>query len=205
MRATGTCADGTKTKQDPSFTRLRAFSPDTLAARHDSACPFTTFWNRVMTRPSDHCPDDAALQHGLAALKAAYQAFQYPDDDDDGVEVFIIQEYNKSIERLQLVAAHTATSLRVTLLCCLAFISLETLRGNHAVAVTHLVNGLRILQSLPPSDSGDNNRDTNTTLDMPDIIQLFARLEVSAFGAHGGSSSSASSSSSIQPVVSQRE
>lgn len=103
-----------------------------------------------------------------------------------------IQQYNASIELLQRRHVDSAApeSVRVTLLCCLAFVSLESLRGNDDVAVAHLVNGLRILQSLP--DSAFDCLDSAASADpdaysrppvgaplrMPDIIHLFAQLEV---------------------------
>ncbi|KAK4126656.1 hypothetical protein N657DRAFT_643442 [Parathielavia appendiculata] len=182
------------------FARFRVATTDGLATH---LCNLTAFWRRL--NPSTGC-QDGPVKHAVVALAAAYELFQHPNESViDGVsrgdlEVLTIQQYNRSIERLQSHAGSSALeSIHVTLVCCLAFISLETLRGNHDVAVTHLANGLRILQTLPesafdcladgslfvcPSD-GDS-------LNMPDIIQLFAQLERSScFFTHG-----------IQPVIS---
>ncbi|GAB1318746.1 Transcriptional regulatory protein moc3 [Madurella fahalii] len=201
MRRIEADIDGTETDR-------RSFSRSQTAAANDLAallCPFMAFWTRVA--PFTNCQDEA-LKHAVVALSAAYQLFQRPDEPvingfaRDYLDVFTIQNYNKSIEQLKRhVGSSTAESIRITLVCCLAFISIETLRGNHAVAVTHLINGLRILQSLPASafeclEDGSMFvwPPTRETLHMPDIIQLFARLELSAcFFTHG-----------IQPVVSER-
>lgn len=201
MRRIEADIDGTETERCP-FSRSRTVTADDLAALF---CPFRAFWTRVA--PFTNC-QDGALKHAVVALGAAYQLFQRPDEPAingsawDAIDVFTIQHYNKSIEQLQHhVGSSTPESIRMTLLCCLAFISIETLRGNHAVAVTHLINGLRILQSLPASafdclaDGSmfvwPPNRDT---LEMPDIVQLFARLELLAcFFTHG-----------IQPVIAER-
>lgn len=201
MRRIEAGIDGTETERRV-FASFRAAIPDGAAA---GLCSFTAFWRRL--NPSAGCQDEA-IKHAVVALAVAYQQFHYPSEPiihgfrPADLEVFTIQQYNRSIERLQSHAgSSTPESIRVTLVCCLVFISLETLRGNDSVAVTHLTNGLRILQSLPDSTFDcladgslfvwPSNRDS---LDMPDIIQLFARLELLAcFFTHG-----------IQPVVSER-
>ncbi|KAK3292224.1 uncharacterized protein B0H64DRAFT_445176 [Chaetomium fimeti] len=201
MRRIEADIDGTETEKR-LFARFRAATADGVAA---NLCNFAAFWRRL--NPSTGCQDDA-VKHAVVALAAAYQLFQHPDEPViDGfargdLEVFTIQQYSRSIERLQNHAGSSSPeSLRLTLVCCLAFISLETLRGNHEVAVTHLTNGLRILQSLPDSTfdcladgsmfAWPSSRDS---LHMSDIVQLFARFELSAcFFTHG-----------IQPVISGR-
>ncbi|AEO67074.1 uncharacterized protein THITE_2021086, partial [Thermothielavioides terrestris NRRL 8126] len=201
MRRIEDSIDGTDTEKR-LFARFRAATADGVAAH---LCPFSAFWRRLM--PATCCQDEA-IKHAVVALAAAYQLFQYPNEPViDGftrgdLKVFTIQQYNRSIELLQNHAAISASeSIRVTLVCCLAFISLETLRGNHGVAVSHLINGLRILQTLPDSalvgpvdGSLFASRPEADSLHMPDIIQLFAQLELAAcFFARG-----------IQPVISFR-
>ncbi|EAQ88273.1 hypothetical protein CHGG_04892 [Chaetomium globosum CBS 148.51] len=201
MRRIEADIDGTETEKR-LFARFRAATADGVAAH---LCNFAAFWRRLS--PSTGCQDDA-VKHAVIALAAAYQLFQYPDEPViDGfargdLEVFTIQQYSRSIERLQNHAGSSSPeSLRLTLVCCLAFISLETLRGNHEIAVTHLTNGLRILQSLPDSTFdclADGSMfcwpSSRDSLLMSDIVQLFARFELSAcFFTHG-----------IQPVISAR-
>ncbi|KAK4130015.1 hypothetical protein BT67DRAFT_392444 [Trichocladium antarcticum] len=201
MRQTEPDIEDTET-ENRFVARFRAATADGVAAH---LCSVTAFWSRVGPSTSSQ---DKAVWHAVVALSAAFQLFQSPDDPvvagftRKSLDLFAIQHYNKSIERLQRHAGSSAPeSARVTLVCCLAFISLETLRGNHAVAVTHLANGLRILQSLPDptfaclaDDSVFVWPPARYSLDMPDIIQLFARFEISAcFFTHG-----------IQPVISER-
>lgn len=202
MRRIEADIDGTETEKR-LFARFRAVTADGVAAH---LCNFTAFWRRLSPATGWQ---DGAVKHAVVALAAAYQLFQYPNEPViDGftrsdLDLFTIRQYNRSIERLQSHAGSSAAeSIRVTLVCCLAFISLETLRGNHDVAVAHLTNGLRILQSLPDS-SFDCLADgsifvwppsSRDSLHMPDIIQIFTRLEVTAcLFTHG-----------IQPVVSER-
>ncbi|KAK4191986.1 transcriptional regulatory protein moc3 [Podospora australis] len=203
MRTIAADIDGTEAEKR-FFARFRTATVevDSLATH---MCNFTAFWNRVA--PSTSYQDEA-VKHAVVALGGAYMLFQYPDQQvidgftRDSLELFVIQQYNKSIEKLQRhVGSSSQESIRITLLCCLTFISLETLRTNHSVAVTHLINGLRILNSLPPpvfECLSDPNifvwPPTSTSLDMPDIIQIFARLEVSTCFFTTG----------LQPVISEK-
>jgi hypothetical protein len=143
-----------------------------------------------------------AVKHAAIALGSAYQLFQLPHATDarntDGfsrsdLEVLTIQQYNRSISELQHHASSSSPeSIQVTLVCCLSFICLETFRGNYDAAMTHLRNGLKILDSLPTEYfeflAADTARDADVATshldmqfgDMRDIIQLFGRLETSA-------------------------
>lgn len=203
------------------FRRFRLLATDGMT---NHVCSFTTFWNRVTPQISHQ---DEAVKHAVIALGAAYQCFALPplercrgSNIDNGVrsasaddfthenlEVFTIQQYNKSICKLQRhVGSSSPESIQVTLVCCLAFICIETLRGSHEAAVTHLINGLNILQSLPLtefdflSDLGEDERpggpQTEGCLpcDMRDIIDLFGRLEIAACFFTSG----------FRPVVAER-
>lgn len=167
---------------------------------------FSPFWNSVVPMMSHQ---DVAIKHAVIALGTAYHMFQLPDKEGqdlntttsegftrENLEVFTIQQYNQSITELQRhVGSASPESIQVTLVCCLAFICLETLRKNNDAAVTHLINGLNILESLPlehfkflaetvtdPDVDVTSHYSTNLAnnlVDMRDIIQLFGRLEAS--------------------------
>ncbi|KAK3687544.1 hypothetical protein B0T22DRAFT_489413 [Podospora appendiculata] len=176
------------------FHRLRTAATDGATAVH--GCDFASFWSRVAPQMGHK---DEAVKHALVALGAAYQLSQSPAYDPasdgltrEGLDVFTIQQYNLSISKLQRhVGSSSLPSIQVTLVCCLAFICLETLRSNHAGAVSHLLNGINILQSLEPSIFdflADRNAwavqpetsNSNITCDMTDIVRLFGRIEYSA-------------------------
>ncbi|KAK0620294.1 hypothetical protein B0T14DRAFT_432308, partial [Immersiella caudata] len=162
-------------------------------------CAFAGFWNRVAPQVTgDHHASqqqhDPAVRCAIVALGAAYQLYHYPSEplpEDftcESLEIFVIQQYNQSIARLQPhVCSSHPDSIRATLTCCLAFIFLETLRGTHSTAITHLMNGLQILQSLPPptfdfflSTSLPQLPAPSDTFTMAELIRIFGRLEVSA-------------------------
>ncbi|KAB5536152.1 hypothetical protein GE09DRAFT_905506, partial [Coniochaeta sp. 2T2.1] len=221
MRPIAADIDGTDSETN-FFRRFRLLATDGLT---NHVCNFTQFWNRVTPQTSH--PDEA-VKHAVIALGAAYQLFQLNDHEQnhekrtgkvlhmgtadefthENLEVFTIQQYNKSICRLQRhLGSSSPESIQVTLICCLAFICLETMRGHHEAAVTHLTNGLNILQSIPTKDfdfladlSGDNapggprGYPYSTVCDMQDIIDLFGRLEVSACFFVSG----------LRPIVAER-
>jgi hypothetical protein len=222
MRPIAADIDGTDLEKT-FFRRFRFLAANGLT---NHVCNFTTFWSRVTPEIAHQ---DSAVKHAVIALGAAYETFQLSpheksvekrsakdvdtgssdDFTDEDLEVFTIQQYNKSISKLQRhVGSSSPESIKVTLTCCLAFICLETLRGHHGAAVTHLINGLNILQMLPLeefdflSDLNDENDPqgprapayTVTGCGMRDVVDLFGRLEVSAcFFASG-----------LTPIVAER-
>lgn len=114
---------------------------------------------------------DDAVKHGLIALGTSYQAMKMrqkmyaapgttvdmvgcvPDSEYDPseLELLTIQHYNQSIQHLQRhIASSTPDSTEATLLCCLIFICLESSRGNQEVVLSHVANGLSIIDTLPP-------------------------------------------------------
>ena len=176
----------------------------------------TAFWTRTAScllarnRGCDTTKrdDEAAIWHAVVALSAALdlsRCLTQPGKDSsaavmmqaltrDGLEMFVLRQYNKSIGRLQQYQRYQngegVQGVRTTLLCCLAFIFIETLRGNHEIVATHFANGLRIVAGLPgdifkvqqepqepfPGEIGVLL--TNPFPSMRDILQTFAQLEL---------------------------
>lgn len=179
MRPLAPIVDGYK--MDKLFLRLPSVEISTGSTSHRT---FATFWNRVSSQ--NHADD--ALRHALVALGAFHQLFGPPEVPlpegftPESLEVFAIQRYNMSICRLQPhISSSNPESVRITLICCLAFIFLETLRSNHAAAVTHLINGLRILESLPAPSFCYHYTGAEgfkpETFSMTEVIDLFGSLE----------------------------
>lgn len=182
MRPLAPVSDGYK--MDKLFLRLPSVEVSTGSTFHRT---FATFWNRVSSQ--NHSDD--ALRHAVVALGAVHQLFGPPEVPlhegftPASLEVFAIQRYNMSISRLQPhIDSSKPESVRITLICCLAFIFLETLRSNHAVAVSHFVNGLRILESLPAPSFCHHYTGAEgfrpDIFSMVEVIDLFGSLEFSA-------------------------
>ncbi|KAK1829021.1 transcriptional regulatory protein moc3 [Podospora conica] len=182
MRPLAPDIDGSKI--DKRFLRLPPVATSTGSTFHRT---FATFWSRV----SSQHHGDHAIRHALVALGATQQLFgpsELPLPEGftpESLEIFAIQRYNMSICRLQPhISSSNPESVRITLICCLAFIFLETLRSNHDVAITHLVNGLRILESLPAPSfcyhyTGAEGFNPEV-FSMSEVIDLFGSLEFSA-------------------------
>lgn len=162
-----------------------------LAGGHVSDYGPMYFWATIAPRLAHR---EGAVKHALIALGSAYQLYQQSTDDSwrqggeavypGGVgagaaaggesnaelELFTIQQYNKSIALLaRHASASSPESIQVTLICCLSFICLEMLRADHVAALTHLTNGLRILESLVPEafDCLASDADLNISSSMP--------------------------------------
>ncbi|KAK2013076.1 C6 zinc finger domain-containing protein [Colletotrichum eremochloae] len=152
----------------------------------------TSFWSRLAPQLSH---SDDAVKHAIVALGSAYHIYQMasPLGGEKAMsrelEIFTIQQYNTAMSKLSS-HAHVPMKDRITviLLCCVSFVCIETLRNNWRAALTHLSNGLRIIESLPmstlnklrdplPSRRGPNA--TESTLGMDYILRLFATWEIS--------------------------
>jgi len=176
----------------PPFSSSHTGDSDEADDEHNGDCAFTVFFNRISASEDATNPQIPAVHHAVTALDAAFQLAscalpeaQLPEGfaTPEALDIFSVQHYNLSISSLQpQVSSSNPDSARITLLCCLAFVFLETLRQNHAEAITHLINGLRILASLPAAVlEGASLLSGRLTdhLSMPEIINIFGRLEVS--------------------------
>ena len=119
--------------------------------------------------------EDNAVKHSLVALGAACHAYVMKREGGNGryireLDIFTIQQYNEAISSLIREGSTDGAAMRtrqipterapprrdpmrhveVILFCCLTFIGIENLRGNHRGALNHLFNGLRIIESELP-------------------------------------------------------
>ncbi|TDZ53155.1 hypothetical protein CTRI78_v007164 [Colletotrichum trifolii] len=106
------------------------------------------------------------------------------------LDIFTMQQYSMAMSKLSTNSNFPSKDrLTVTLLCCVTFVCIETLRNNWRPALAHLSNGLRIIETLPMSTL-DKLRDTHAAQDwskstddqiaMDYILRLFATWEVSS-------------------------
>ncbi|KAK1509462.1 nuclear pore protein [Colletotrichum costaricense] len=151
----------------------------------------TSFWSRFATQLSH---SDDAVKHAIVALGSAHHMYQTaPPRGGEAppreLEIFTIQQYGTAMSKLSSYAhVPMKDRITVTLLCCVSFVCIESLRNNWRPALTHLSNGLRIIESLPmsklnelrdavpPHASADPSEDV---LSMDYILRLFATWEIS--------------------------
>lgn len=130
------------------------------------------FWNTLVFQSSYSEP---AVLHAALAVSSAHQ-----NDKTKTKEQFTLNQYLKAIIHLQPhFSSKDRGSIRIALITCLLFVSLEFLRGHFATAQLHLQNGLKVLkevemdelkQKFPP----DSRKDTMDVW----IVEAFSRLHL---------------------------
>lgn len=102
------------------------------------------FWNILVSQVGQQEP---AVRHALVCIGSMYEGLGDTSRSllSASQETFAITQYNLSLKKLV-----TATSDKnMTLLVCLLFICIETLRGNKDMAIEHCRHGITICNSTP--------------------------------------------------------
>lgn len=114
------------------------------------------FWSTLIFQASAQEP---AVRHAVIALASAHR-FEQPwglraSDASKSFsnEHFTLRHYNKAIQHLCANTTQTNYSLRVVLITCMLFITLEYLRGEYQMGSAHLRYGLRLLTDISTSTS----------------------------------------------------
>ncbi|KAL7908486.1 C6 zinc finger domain protein [Trichoderma velutinum] len=139
---------GTVTERNFFYTCRRA--TEAGVALH--ICCVTSFWTRLAPQLSH---EYEAVRHAVVAVGAAYHLYKVtdiasvPQATKEKIEIFILQQYNKSISvlRQDISQQRYIHDTAIVLICCLAYIYLESLRLNHTAAIRHLKNGIHIIES----------------------------------------------------------
>jgi hypothetical protein len=137
----------------------------------------SAFWGPLVLQAS---MQESAVFHALLALGAAHKRDVLDVNTRtrryyilDEQEKFTLRQYSKAISRLQPhFSSQNKESLRVALIACLIFVSLEFLRGHYKTGSIHLANGLKLVNNLssgllPSSDIVDYS-----------IIEMLVRLQL---------------------------
>ncbi|KAK8009500.1 hypothetical protein PG991_012051 [Apiospora marii] len=127
------------------------------------------------------------LRQTISAVGAAHQlfvirAYTSPSSSsswDTGQENAAIQQYNRAISSLvkAMSSPNSVASTHGALLCCLMFVTFESLMGRYSESIKHIQSGFQLLASL---DAGSKIRDAGL---WQQTYDMFARLglEFSAF------------------------
>lgn len=107
------------------------------------------FWNILVSQVGQQQP---AVRHALVCIGSMYEGL---DDSSPSLltksqETFAITQYNLALKNL----ISAASDKNMTLLVCLLFICIETLRGNKDMAIEHCRHGITICNSMPEGLSG---------------------------------------------------
>ncbi|KAH8692796.1 hypothetical protein BGW36DRAFT_430542 [Talaromyces proteolyticus] len=112
----------------------------------------SSFWSSLLPQASYSEP---AVLHAVVALTSAHK-YQQPEPILLGrvsiEEQFTLQSYSQAIHFLSPhFSLQNLASLRVTLITCLLFVCLEIVQQHHVTAISHLSNGLRLLEQYEQS------------------------------------------------------
>lgn len=151
----------------------------------------SSFWTTLLLQASHSEP---AVLHAVLALSAVHKG-DIPNEchqrkQTSNLEVlgqaeqFTLQHYVKAIKGLQPhFSAKNRASFRIALISCIAFVSLEFLRGNFTAAQVHLQNGLKLLKDAHLVESRKNGillvRTSDEQIDTW-IVEAFSRLYIQA-------------------------
>lgn len=147
------------------------------------------FWDTLIFQAVSN---ERAILHAVLAVSSTHKkaaldgAVLGSDTTPDEYERFALRQYSKSIDHLQphFSATNDRAAIRVMLVACVVFTSLESLRGYYVRGSIHLRNGFKLLQEYLTLSTVfiDNLPSLRLSRDSTDdrIIEAFTRLYVQA-------------------------
>lgn len=147
---------------------------------------FSEFWSTLILQSS---LSESAVFHAVLALSSVHwrgslnSAGQvYNNEITDRAERVTLQQYAKAISSLRPhLSANNERSLRVVLIACIVFISLDLLRGHFTSAQIHLKNGYNLFKRLQSLSKRENELSGHLSETADDwIMEAFMRLHSSA-------------------------
>ena len=141
-----------------------------------------SFWSVELPQLSLSEP---AIRHALLAVSSCHARFETQlgstkQPDEIVGQDFTIKHYSLAIASLRQALDLQGTKLQVPLICCLLFICLECLYGNTILTLTHLQNGLKILDSRRLHE-GDSHALKSVTERLKPIFDKF-KAQSTVFG-----------------------
>ncbi|KAH6691184.1 hypothetical protein BKA61DRAFT_742571 [Leptodontidium sp. MPI-SDFR-AT-0119] len=127
---------------------------------------YSHFWHKLVLQA---CVSEPAVLHAVIALGSAHRIddeslrFRWIDGKShDSKEirrrqVFTIQEYSKAISHLRnrkIEDGSASASLRVVIITCVLFVTLDLLRGEFGNAQTHTASGWKLMKELRSGETG---------------------------------------------------
>ncbi|KAK0108521.1 hypothetical protein ONS95_003326 [Cadophora gregata] len=123
---------------------------------------YSHFWQELVLQA---CVLEPAVLHAVIALGSAHRIEEetlrprgaislFDRTELSRREVFTIQEYSKAISHLRNRKTEDKTaSLRVVLITCVLFVTLDLLRGEYGNAMTHTQSGWKLMRELQSGGS----------------------------------------------------
>ncbi|QKX63254.1 uncharacterized protein TRUGW13939_10423 [Talaromyces rugulosus] len=135
------------------------------------------FWSSLLPRA---CYSEPAILHAVLALTSAHKYEQLETTSSLSTdEKFTLEAYGKAIHCLRTdFGLKSNTSLKVILIACIVFVCLEIVQQHHATAITHLANGLRLIEQLERSLAAEAQPLFDHHEPEGLIFQMFLRLKL---------------------------
>lgn len=135
------------------------------------------FYKRLLLQISR---DEPAVRHALVALGSLHEGIKAQEEDGGALRSSSLKEYNMAIGNLSRNSTKGKQSISVTLICCLLFIWLETLQGNHVVRMQQLTSGLNILREWQRNVRNDPSSfsDPEVRFIRQQLVPIYTRLDL---------------------------
>lgn len=140
------------------------------------------FWNKLILQAAQ---SDHAIRHSLVAIASLHESLSLsyeaeavnPGGPGNKERSFSIQQYNQAINQLTLYRDGRPITLEVVLLACVLFICYENFESEYQNALTHIQNGLTILESLRKESSSSFSKSHHDADIMKSLANIFERLQ----------------------------
>jgi len=113
------------------------------------------FWNQLLLQI---CHSEKTVLHVVLALGALHEEEIMAESDRKHStrlerRSFALKQYNQAVHRLSRQLEESNDSIEVTLISCVLFVCLELLLRNMQGAITHLQNGVQLIQAWKDENS----------------------------------------------------
>lgn len=124
--------------------------------------------------------EQPAIRHALVALGSLHEGIRAEEREGGSLRSASLLNYNQAIGQLSNPSPGSQQSISVTLICCLLFIWVETLQGNHAVRMQQLTSGLNILREWQRNVKNDPTAfpDIEVRFIRQHLVPIFTRLDL---------------------------
>jgi hypothetical protein len=141
------------------------------------------FWSRT---PLQLAQSELSIRHALISLSCLNKSETGTLKDARSGLVSTLKQktvlihYNKAVKYLAQRISEPSFSPEVGLVCCLLFICLEFLRGDHDTALAHLKSGLKIISAYKESKVLTSSTESSSNIIEETLIPIFTRMIATA-------------------------
>ncbi|KAI1346273.1 hypothetical protein F5Y01DRAFT_308427 [Xylaria sp. FL0043] len=138
------------------------------------------FWERLILQAAYHEP---AVRHAIVAIGSRHELAVQQAAKIDAIGAFSLGQYNIAIKHLLNPATDKGQrSVDIYLILSILFACFENIQGDHALAITHIQSGVKLLREMVYDQStgvlhhqlfGATNR-TNSYASFEDYAKIFA-------------------------------